>query len=105
MRKNTSQILMSAAIAGMIGAGGKALHAASALADEAGGDGHCLGANSCKGKGGCAQPGQNDCAGKNGCKGKGFLEKTKAQCDKMAKTNKKIHFEAKEEKKEVAPKN
>ena len=63
-------------------------------ADDAATKGHCVGANSCKGKGGCKQEGMNDCAGKNGCKGKGFVEKTKAECDAMAKKNKGVHFQA-----------
>jgi hypothetical protein len=103
MQKKTSQRLMSAAIAGMIGAGGLALQAANAHAGDAGMKGHCVGANSCKGKSGCAQASQNECAGKNACKGKGFLEKTKAQCDKMSMKNKKVHFEAMEEKKTDSP--
>lgn len=48
---------------------------------DAHGKGHCMGANECKGKSACGTA-ANACAGKNECKGKGFLELTKADCDK-----------------------
>ncbi len=89
MNKNT--LLMKAAIVGLMGAA--ALAVVPAHAADAGDKGHCIGANACKGKGGCKQVSQNECAGQNACKGKGFLEKTKAQCDKLSKKNKDIHFE------------
>ncbi len=89
---NTSKMLMSAAIAGIFAAGTMSVSlAANASKTE---KGHCMGANACKGKGACKQEGMNDCAGKNGCKGKGFIETTKAKCDKMAKKNKAITFQA-----------
>ena len=93
MTKNKSQFLIRAAVAGVIGAATIGLSSAAMAADDAGAKGHCVGANSCKGKGGCKQVGKNECAGKNGCGGKGFLEKTKAECDALAKKDKKIHFE------------
>jgi hypothetical protein len=41
----------------------------------------CVGANECKGKGGCKSA-MNDCKGKNACKGKGFVEtKDAKECD------------------------
>lgn len=43
--------------------------------------GHCMGVNSCKGTSACGTA-ANACAGKNACKGQGFLEMTKAECDK-----------------------
>jgi uncharacterized membrane protein len=89
--KNNS-FLIKAAIAGLISAAATTSVTAHA-ADNATDKGHCVGANACKGKGGCKQEAKNECAGKNGCKGKGFVEKTKAECDTMAKKNKKIHFE------------
>ncbi len=95
MTKNKGQFLFHAAIAGIIGASTMAL-SSGAFADDAAGTnekGHCIGANSCKGKGSCKQVSKNDCAGKNGCGGKGFLEKTKAECDALAKKDKKVHFE------------
>ncbi len=90
----TNPFLMKAAVAGLIGAAAlitAPAHAADAPATD---KGHCVGANSCKGKGACKQVGKNDCGGKNGCGGKGYLEKSKAECDKMSKKDKKIHFEA-----------
>ena len=39
------------------------------------GDGHCMGANACKGK--------SACKGQNACKGKGFVEMSKAECEKI----------------------
>jgi hypothetical protein len=48
--------------------------------DKAKMDVKCVGANECKGKGGCKSA-QNDCKGKNACKGKGFVEtKTEQEC-------------------------
>lgn len=44
--------------------------------------GHCVGANSCKGTSACAGA-SNACKGQNSCKGKGFLELTKADCEKI----------------------
>lgn len=94
MKKIKGQFLLNAAVAGILGASSALVVSSPALADDdASTKGHCVGANACKGKSGCAQTGQNDCAGKNGCKGKGYVEKTKAECDKMAKKNKKVHFE------------
>lgn len=53
----------------------------SAHADDA--KGHCVGANSCKGTGAC-KTASNACKGQNACKGKGYLELTKAECEKVA---------------------
>lgn len=87
--------LLNAAFAGILGAS-LATHSSTSQAAE--GDsaekGHCIGANSCKGHGGCAQKGKNECAGKNGCKGKGFIEVTRAECEKLAMKNKSLRFEA-----------
>jgi hypothetical protein len=47
-----------------------------------GGVGHCMGANACKGHGACKSA-SNACKGQNACKGKGFVEMTKAECDKI----------------------
>ena len=93
MTKNKSQFLIRAAVAGIIGASTMGLSSAALADDDASAKGHCVGANSCKGKGGCSQKGKNECAGKNGCGGKGFLETTKAECDALAKKDKKVHFE------------
>jgi hypothetical protein len=46
--------------------------------------GKCMGANACKGKSDCG--GKNGCPGQNACKGKGYLELTKAACDKIPGT-------------------
>ena len=54
--------------------------------DKAKTDVKCVGANECKGKGGCKSA-MNDCKGKNACKGKGFVE-TKTEKDCMAKGGK-----------------
>lgn len=84
--------LLSAAVAGMMGAGalagctsnGKndgvahaAEHACKGLNECAGqggcksGENGCAGKNTCKGKGGCATVAAHDCSGKNTCKGLG----------------------------------
>jgi hypothetical protein len=44
--------------------------------------GHCVGANACKGQSAC-KTASNDCKGMNACKGRGYLEMTKAECDKV----------------------
>lgn len=93
MTKNKNQFLIRAAVAGIIGASTMGLSSVALAADDATAKGHCVGANSCKGKGGCSQKGKNECAGKNGCGGKGFLETTKAECDALAKKDKKVRFE------------
>ena len=46
--------------------------------------GKCIGANACKGKSDCG--GKNGCPGQNACKGKGYLELTKAECNKIPGT-------------------
>lgn len=93
MKNNENRLLINAAIAGIIAASSLGL-ASSALAEGKPTDkGHCVGSNACKGKGGCAQEGMNSCKGQNGCKGKGFVEKTRAQCEKLAQKDKNIKFE------------
>ena len=93
MKNNENRLLINAAIAGIIAASSLGV-VSSALAEGKPTDkGHCVGANACKGKGGCAQEGMNSCKGQNGCKGKGFVEKTRAQCEKLAKKDSSIHFE------------
>lgn len=46
------------------------------------GQGHCVGANACKGQGACASA-ANACKGQNACKGKGYLNMTKDECDQI----------------------
>ena len=87
---NTSQFLIRAAVAGIIGAA--AIGSTAMAADDAHVKGHCMGANACKGKGGCKQE-ANACKGQNACKGKSYTETTKAKCDAMAKKNPEVKFE------------
>lgn len=47
------------------------------------GMGHCVGGNACKGQGACKGAG-NSCKGQNACKGKGWVEMTKADCEKIS---------------------
>jgi hypothetical protein len=42
-------------------------------------DGHCMGANACKGQSAC-KGGNHACKGQNACKGQGFSAMTKGQC-------------------------
>ena len=91
MNKNNKMIL-SAAVAGILSSG--ALISVSTFAADKAENVHCMGANSCKGKGGCKTD-ANACKGQNGCKGKGFTEMTKAKCDKLAKKNTAVHAEEK----------
>lgn len=83
MSNTKNKVLLSAAIAGIIGAGATAASSTLALAkDKADGKKvHCYGVNSCKGESAC-NTSQNSCKGMNSCKGKGFLEMTKAECMK-----------------------
>lgn len=90
MNKIANQWIVTAAIAGVLSG---AVVSTSVLASEEAPKGHCMGANACKGQGGC-KTAANECKGQNCCKGTGFLEKTKAECEKMAKKNKKIKWEA-----------
>ncbi len=93
MKTNQNNLLVKAALAGIIAASSLGM-ASTALAEGKSTDkGHCVGANGCKGKGGCAQEGSNGCKGQNGCKGKGFVEKTRADCEKLAKKDKSVKFE------------
>lgn len=93
MKKNQNRLLLGAALAGIIAAGTFGVSSTAMAEGKATDKGHCVGANACKGKGGCSQEGKNSCKGQNGCKGKGFVEKTRAQCEKMAKKNPDIKFE------------
>jgi len=43
-------------------------------------DGHCVGANACKGQSAC-KGGNHACKGLNACKGQGFSAMTKEKCD------------------------
>ena len=40
---------------------------------------HCMGINSCKGKGACKSA-TSSCKGMNDCKGKGWVESTEKEC-------------------------
>jgi hypothetical protein len=42
-------------------------------------DGHCVGANACKGQSAC-KGGNHACKGQNACKGQGFSAMTKEKC-------------------------
>jgi len=55
--------------------------AAPSHADDA--KGRCIGANACKGQSACST---NGCSGTNACKGQGYLELTKAECEKIPGT-------------------
>lgn len=89
----TNKMLVNAALAGIFAASTLGV-VSTALAEGKPTDkGHCIGANACKGKGGCAQEGKNSCKGQNGCKGKGFVEKTRKACEALAKKNPDIKFE------------
>lgn len=68
---------LAAAAASLILAG-----AAMAPAAFAGGEGHCVGANACKGTSAC-KTAANACKGQNACKGTGFTVTTKEDCAKV----------------------
>lgn len=58
-----------------------AVEAPSYAADEA--KGKCIGANACKGQSACGSA-ANSCHGMNSCKGKGWVEMSKAECEKIS---------------------
>jgi uncharacterized membrane protein len=78
--KSGSALAAAAASLLLAGAVSTSTSANTVIADDA--KGHCMGANACKGKGAC-KGASNACKGQNACKGKGFLEMTKAECDKI----------------------
>jgi uncharacterized membrane protein len=81
MKKQTTRILMGAAVTGMIAAGASLAGSTPAQAGKKVEKVHCFGVNACKGKGGC-QTNANTCKHNNGCKGKGWMEMTQAKCTK-----------------------
>jgi hypothetical protein len=94
MKKN---LIVAAAMTGIIGAAINLTAPTSAMADDA--SGKCWGANSCKATGDCgSKDGKHACSGKNECKGKGWKKMSKADCEKAKAANKdkkiKIEFEA-----------
>jgi hypothetical protein len=74
MKFNNSSFFLSAAIAGILGAG---MQITPVMAKDKAEQGLCKGANSCSGKSACGEV-----KGKNDCKGKGFATMTKAKCEK-----------------------
>lgn len=99
MNKAAKHLLVSAAIAGIIGVAA----AGSAPASAEGGEVKCDGGNACKGMSSCKGPIEcrnmnsckgmsgcksktNECKGKNACKGKGFImAKDDATCTQAKK--------------------
>lgn len=83
-----SNLIVAAAVTGIIGAAINMAAPSIAMADDA--KGKCLNANACKGKGDCsAADGSHACSGKNACKGKGWTKATEADCKKAADKDKK----------------
>jgi hypothetical protein len=66
--------IVASAVAGLFVAATPAVSHA-----KAGGKIKCMGANECKGKGGCKSA-KNECKGKNGCKGEGWNEMSEKDC-------------------------
>jgi hypothetical protein len=95
---NNNNLLVKAAVAGILGAAALGFSSSAqakgkAAAKDAGVMGHCMHANSCKGKSACKTEG-NECAGKNGCKGKGFTEATEANCNALKAKDPAVAFVA-----------
>lgn len=63
-------ILVATAVAGLIGCGGASASSPTATTGATDAKSKCVGLNSCKAKGVCAQAG-HACGGQNECKGKG----------------------------------
>ena len=90
---NTRQMLITAAVAGILSAGPLAVN--SFAGDTPDDKGKCQQSNKCKGEGACASVAHcgekdknhcktagNDCAGHNSCKNHAF-KGTKADCEKV----------------------
>lgn len=75
MKNMTTQGALVAAIAAGLFAAAMPLQAHASDSDKV----HCMGVNSCKGKGGCKSV-ENACKGKNSCKGKGWMAMTEKEC-------------------------
>ena len=76
--RKTTGFVLAAAAASMFVAGSVAFTPTPAAADGV----KCAGINSCKGHSECATA-SSSCKGQNACKGHGWLELTKAECDKI----------------------
>jgi len=74
-----SRIVSGVALAAAAAVMFSTVAASVARADEA--KVKCEGVNSCKGHSAC-KTAKNACKGQNSCKGQGFLELSKADCDK-----------------------
>jgi uncharacterized membrane protein len=79
MASRTTNTVLMAAVAGLLTVG--ALGTTTAQAAE-GDKVKCYGVNKCKGTGACAGAG-HACGGQNACKGQGFIETSKADCEKQ----------------------
>ena len=78
MNRSSRGVLIASAAAGLFLSGAVVARAG----EKAGGDTvHCAGINACKGQAACASA-SNSCQGQNACKGKGWIESSKAECDK-----------------------
>jgi len=71
----TTNLLVGAAIAGILSASGAGVLDAKPKQAK----GECHGINGCKGQGDCGGKGYS-CAGQNSCKGKGWLSMTEKEC-------------------------
>ena len=81
MRKNSTGVTLATAAAMLFGTAFVGTASAGDAPKAAAATIHCTGVNSCKGQSACKSA-NNACKGQNSCKGKGFLEMTKADCDK-----------------------
>lgn len=83
--KNNQKLILNAAIAGIFAASSLGMASTVLASSTSAAKGLCSNANnSCAGKGACGES-----KGKNDCKGHGAAMLTKAQCDKLAKNDKK----------------
>ncbi|TGK17880.1 hypothetical protein EHO61_10440 [Leptospira fluminis] len=85
MNEITKQLLIGAALTGLLSSGAIAEEKNKAGTEPTG---ECHGVNSCKGKGDCGGKGHS-CAGKNSCKGKGWLSVSQKECNAQKGTFKK----------------
>ena len=83
--RQTEKALLSAAVAGILGAlatgtsiAADKMEKKAAKADDV----QCSGVNACKGKSSCATA-NSGCAGQNSCKGQGWVKVSKEACDQL----------------------
>jgi hypothetical protein len=87
---NTKNLLVTAAVAGMLAVGANAQAKGKKAEGAKKGDKkvECHGVNECKGHGECHNADGSSCKGSNECKGKGWVSMTEKECKDKGGTTK-----------------